>query len=228
MNILIVDDNIPTARSLAKWLRKHFRNVFCAFGYEEALEKVFCTNIPDLLIVDYYLKGDKTGLNFCQAIRKAGNPLPLLLSAASVSMDTLQQVLALKMADFVLKPFHPDKVFFRCRNLLNWAGSVRHIKANDVWVVAEGFSVDFTAATITLQGEKYTLTRTLSRLLRLFLSSPNQVISHQIIQEKLWGDSSYTLQFSNIRSHTKRLRRILGHYGVCLQNIKGQGYIFRM
>lgn len=69
MNILVCDDDLSIANSIAKYIKNKFKHeVFVSINREEALNVIHSENI-DLLIIDIVLKDDN-GIFLAEDIQK--------------------------------------------------------------------------------------------------------------------------------------------------------------
>jgi CheY-like chemotaxis protein len=71
---------------------------------------------PDVLLIDIYL-GDRNGLDVVRQIRKTPGLSGLNIIMAS-GIDKTDECLAAGANDFLLKPYMPDELFKKLRNLL--------------------------------------------------------------------------------------------------------------
>jgi len=72
---------------------------------------------PDVLIIDIYL-GDHNGMDIVRQIRKTPDLSALNIIMAS-GIDKTEECLAAGANDFLLKPYMPDELFKKLRNLLS-------------------------------------------------------------------------------------------------------------
>lgn len=228
-NVLLVEDEAVIGRSLKQYLSKYFYQVRHVDCYEKGMEEA-STLMPDILCVDINLGGEKSGLDLCREIRKMRPDLPMLIVTAGDVSIYLEETFHIGLTDYISKPYHPEEVRIRMMHLLelrkNFAPAVNR---NVVEYVTEDFSLLHSHSKVCIQGEEKHLPKTLRHLLELFLQNKNKILSHQFLQEKIWGDYFSLEKKREIRAHTKRLRHILGpKYGPLLLNIKAQGYIFKV
>ena len=115
--ILVVDDNEPTARAMAELLLRE--------GYEAA---VFTTGkaalayldvgSPSVAVIDIHLP-DMSGLIVCQQIRdKLGPHLPIIIFSGDSSMDNLNSLSSIGAAHFFNKPVRASELLQRIRELV--------------------------------------------------------------------------------------------------------------
>ena len=73
----------------------------------EEAEDLLDQERPDVIIMDVYLKGPRTGLELAQQIH-ATDPIPILFLTASTKPEVLDAIRALKGARYLAKPISSD------------------------------------------------------------------------------------------------------------------------
>lgn len=105
IQVLIVEDDPMVSKFNAIYLESipGFTVAGLARSAEEGKE--FLASAPvDLLLLDVYMKGS-TGLDLLKDLRKAGNPVDVILITAANDKDTVQQALRFGAVDYLIKPF---------------------------------------------------------------------------------------------------------------------------
>jgi CheY-like chemotaxis protein len=67
------------------------------------------TERPDLIIMDIYLKGAKTGLELAQEIHSR-DPIPVLFLTASTKPEVVDAITRLKDSQYLSKPINNDSL----------------------------------------------------------------------------------------------------------------------
>lgn len=81
MNILVCDDDLSIANSIAKYIKNKFKHeVFVSINREEALNVIHSENI-DLLIIDIVLKDDN-GIFLAEDIQKNQSNIKIIFITA--------------------------------------------------------------------------------------------------------------------------------------------------
>ena len=119
VRVLCIDNDPAALRGIASLLDSWGCEVACADGAAEpASASVPAGFSPDVLIVDYHLEGDTTGLDLITALRgRLGRQVPVLM----VSADASEQVRAEAEASgcvFLRKPLKPLAVRSALRRLI--------------------------------------------------------------------------------------------------------------
>lgn len=107
--ILIVDDEVPLAVSLAKLLERKGYRVRMTHDGRAALEALESCK-PDLIVMDYEMPR-LDGIELCTLLRKSKETvdIPVLLATTSSTVD-LQEVMRLANG-FLVKPYQKDILF---------------------------------------------------------------------------------------------------------------------
>ena len=115
-NILIVDDKPEIAKVITIQLSRDY-NVHAEGNPIEALAWMYAGNIPDLIISDVNMP-EMDGRTFLKQLKASStfNFIPVIISLES-SNDRIE-LLEAGASDFVLKPFNPQELKIRVRNLL--------------------------------------------------------------------------------------------------------------
>ena len=77
--------------------------------------------------------------------------------------------------------------------------------------------------TVTVKGEKVTLTFKEFEMLKLFMSHPGVVYSRDKLLSEIWG-SEYLGESRTVDMHIKTLRQKLGEAGKLIETVIGVGY----
>jgi DNA-binding response OmpR family regulator len=217
--VLVVDDDVTVREVVVTYLRAGGYDVGEAADGESALEQLGAEP-ADLLVLDLMLPGID-GLEVCQRIRAGGDDLPVIMLTALGSETDRVVGLEHGADDYVTKPFSPRELVLRVESVLRRAGEragggVRGSGSDGDLVV------DSTEHTVTLSGERLSLTAREFDLLRFFLSYPGQAFSRDELLQKVWGwsfgdQSTVTVHVRRLRekierdpTHPKRLATVWG------------------
>jgi two-component system, OmpR family, response regulator MprA len=228
-NILIVEDE----RSIASFLRRGL--VFEGYDVRvtdsgaEALAITRDMQI-DLIVLDIMLPGEVDGIEVCRRIRGADDQVPILMLTARDEVADRVQGLDAGADDYMVKPFAFEELLARLRALLRRKesrGESREEETPDSFIYS-----DLTLDTITryaYRGERQIeLTAREFDLLLLFLRHPQQVMTRELIMERIWGDD-FPGESNVLEVTISNLRRRLEAEGEprLLQTVRGVGYALR-
>lgn len=117
-SILIVDDRPEIAKVIMIQLSKDYE-VHSEGNPIEALAWMHAGNIPDLIISDVNMP-EMDGKTFLKHLKASSmfNFIPVIILSSLESSNDRIELLEAGASDFVLKPFNPQELKIRVRNLL--------------------------------------------------------------------------------------------------------------
>jgi two-component system response regulator MprA len=221
MRILVVDDDPAVCGSIDRALRLEGYQVQTAATGGEALQAL-ALDPPDALVLDLQLP-DIDGLSVCQRMRSAGDDTPVLMLTARDAIQDRVAGLDAGADDYLVKPFALAELLARLRALL------RRQSGTESELLRYG---DLTLDTATREAHRgarpFTLTRIEYDLLELFLRHPRQVLTREIILDRVWGynfDSS-TNSLAVYIGYLRRKTEEAGEHRM-LHTVRGVGYVLR-
>lgn len=100
--VLVVDDDVPFAATLARSLERRGWSARVAHSVREALAAVDRT-VPDAAVVDLRI-GAEDGLSLIAPLRRAGTSMRILVLTGYASIATAVQAIKLGADDYLAKP----------------------------------------------------------------------------------------------------------------------------
>src|SRR3989475_10557277 len=179
-HILIVDDDPRIIDLLRRVLAYEGYSVASAASGSEALDRSL-ERPPDLVVLDIMLPG-LDGLEVAQRLRTAGDNVPILMLTARDTVADRVKGLETGADDYLVKPFAPEELVARVKALLRRSQEERHevLRYADV-------ELD-TGTRIAHRGTReIELSPTEYELLLLFMRRPRQVLTREIILDRVWG-----------------------------------------
>jgi DNA-binding response OmpR family regulator len=170
---------------------------------------------PAAIILDAGLP-DADGFELLPALR-AATDAPIVMLTARGEIEDRVRGLELGADDYIAKPFHFAELLARLRAHLR-----RRVVPDGVLRVAD-VALDRAARSVTRSGRPVALTPREYELLELFLLHPGEVLSKDLILERLWG---YAFDDNLVEVYVGYLRRKLGE-PVVLHTLRGAGYVLR-
>lgn len=118
LNILIVDDKVEIAKVLKIQLSSDYK-VHYQPNPIEALSWMHEGNIPDLIISDFYMP-EMNGHEFLLTLKASAiySTIPVIILSSMENSGDRIQLLEDGAEDFILKPFNPQELKIRVRNIL--------------------------------------------------------------------------------------------------------------
>jgi two-component system response regulator MprA len=218
--LLVVDDDPDVRDSLGRALRCAGYAVTTAVHGADALDLLGRRPV-DLIVLDV-LMPIVDGLDACRRLRERGDATPVLVLTARDTIDDRVAGLEAGADDYLVKPFALRELQARVRALLRRSQSRR-----DVLGYAD-LTLDATTRKVTRDGQEIALTRIEFGLLELLLRNAEQVLSYDVILERVWGYGEAPAS-NALTVFVGFLRRKLedGGRSRLLHNVRGVGYVIR-
>jgi two-component system response regulator MprA len=177
--ILIIEDDPAILKVLQRGLAYEGYAVDVATDGRSGLNLAH-DHHPDLVILDWMLPG-MDGLEVCRRLRLQGG-LPILMLTAKDTIQDRVQGLDAGADDYIVKPFNLDELTARIRALFRRTQTER----NQVYQFAD-LTMDSDSRQVTRGKRLVALTAKEYELLELFLRHPRQVLTREIIFDRVWG-----------------------------------------
>lgn len=202
MRILLVDDEVELTDPLSRLLRQEGYQVDVSHdgnrGSQLAQEQEY-----DLLILDWMLPG-QSGLDICQGLRSQGNITPVLFLTAKDTVDDRVLGLDAGADDYLVKPFELRELLARVRALLRRPPTLDAARPTNR-LQLDDLELDLANQIAYRCDRAIDLSEKEAQLLEYFMRHPNQLLTHQQIQEHLWGQQAQPS--SNVLAAQIRLLR---------------------
>jgi two-component system response regulator MprA len=176
---------------------------------------------PDLIILDWMLPG-LDGLEVCRRLRLGGS-VPIMMLTAK---DTVQdRVLGLDEGadDYLVKPYREEELLARMRALLRRTQTER----NQVYQFAD-LTMESISRQVTRGERLIQLTAKEYELLELFLRHPRQVLTREVIFDRVWG-YDFGGESNVLEVYIRYLRQKLEAEGEprLIHTVRSVGYVLR-
>lgn len=182
----------------------------------------------DLIILDVMLP-EMDGFAVCEAIRLENSQVPILFLTAKSSGE--DRIMGLKKGadDYLAKPFNLEELLLRVNNLVK-----RSIQSRDPQAIIDEYRVGtnkinfVTYQIITENNEKIPLTKKEILLLKLLIERKNQVVSREMILNRVWGYDVYptTRTIDNFILKFRKYFEEDPHNPIHFHSVRGVGYKF--
>ncbi|HEX3461531.1 MAG TPA: response regulator transcription factor, partial [Acidimicrobiales bacterium] len=177
---------------------------------------------PDAVVLDIGLP-TIDGLEVCRRLRAAGDDTPVLMLTARDAISDRVQGLDAGADDYLVKPFALAELLARLRALLRR----RSDDSSEILRFAD-LSLDPSSRVATRGDREFTLTRIEYDLLELLLRHPRQVLTREVILDRVWG---YTFDSgtNSLAVYVGYLRRKTEEEGEprLIHTARGVGYVLR-
>jgi two-component system response regulator MprA len=223
MKVLVVDDDAAVRNSLDRALRLNGYEVDLAVDGVDALNQVNIET-PDAMVLDV-LMPNMDGLEVCRRLRSFGDQTPILMLTAQDGVTERVAGLDAGADDYLPKPFALDELLARLRALLRRAAG--EAETGDK-LQFDDLVMDLSTFEVHRGDRQIELTRTEFSLLELFMRNPRQVLTRDIINERVWG-YDFPTSSNSLEVYVGYLRRKLEADGEprLIQTMRGFGYALR-
>lgn len=218
--ILIIEDDDLILKMLRRSLVYEGYQVDTAMDGEGGLN-LLRDNKPALVILDWMLPG-MDGLEVCRRIRELGNQ-PVLMLTAKDTLENRVQGLDAGADDYQVKPFELDELLARIRALL------RRTQVERAPILTFGdLSLDTSTRQATRRNRVIMLTAKEYDLLEMFMRHPRQVLTREIIFDRVWG-YDFGGESNVLDVYIRYLRQKLEGDGEArlIHTVRSVGYVMR-
>ena len=219
--ILAVDDEPDILALVAYHLARAGYRVSTAATGAEALQAAREEH-PALVVLDLMLP-ELSGFEVLERMRAdhalAETPV-LMLTARREESDRVQG-LSLGADDYLVKPFSPQELVLRVRNILRRTRGAQADRGSRLRI--GDVEVDRDAHSVTRNGADIELTATEYKLLLTLAERRGRVQSRAQLLELVW-ESAPDIQTRTVDMHVQRLRAKLGSAGELIETVRGFGY----
>ncbi|HHU85564.1 MAG: response regulator transcription factor [Pelotomaculaceae bacterium] len=220
--ILVIDDDRRITALLRRTLVFEGYEVQVAGGGEEGL-RLAASWLPDLVLLDVLMPG-LDGWEVCRRLRAAGG-VPVLMLTARDDVSDRVKGLDLGADDYLVKPFALEELLARVRALL------RRKKPGEPVLqplVYEDLVLDHTSREVRRGDRLIQLTAREFDLLALLLENPRQVLTRDLIMERVWG-YDFSGESNVLEVYIGMLRQKLEEAGErrLIHTRRGVGYVLK-
>ncbi len=220
--ILIIDDDIAVSSMMRRGLTyEGYEAVVAADGRTGLLRAL--ERQPDLIILDVMMPGID-GLEVCRRLRKE-TEVPVLMVTARDSIADRVMGLETGADDYLVKPFDFQELAARVKALLR-RSSKPSIKDQ---LTFEDLTLHLGTRVAKRGNRTIELSTTEYNLIHFFLQNPMQVLTRDVIMERVWG---YDFQGeSNVLEvyvgYLRQKTEMLGEPRL-IHTVRGAGYAIRL
>ena len=218
--ILIIEDEQKIADFLRRGLTYEGFQVEVRMDGESGL-KAARDNPPDLVVLDVMLPG-LDGWEVCKRLR-AGGPVSILMLTAKDAIADRVKGFESGADDYVVKPFAFEELIARVRALLR-----RSRTTEETVLRFADLTLNVTTREVTRGTRKIDLTTKEFDLLHFFMRHPRQVLSREMIYDRIWG-YDFGGESNILEVYIRYLRTKLETIGEprLIQTVRGVGYALR-
>lgn len=217
--VLVLEDNELLLETYEDFLSIYGCDVSLASTVEDAYELCFKDRF-DIYLLDVKLP-TSNGFEFLKQLRDSGDKTPAIFITSYSDKNSLKEGFLSGADDYIKKPFDLEELWLRVQANIsrNRGSSDKEIQIND------DFKLNIERKNLTCKGKEIVINLKDFELLHLFLINRGQVVTKEMIEDRLWGTSSKA-NSGSIRVYINNLKKVLGKETI--SNIRGIGYRFEI
>ncbi len=219
-HILVVEDEQTINRMIANYFKKEGYAVSQALNGEEALA-IFAREPIDLVCLDIMMP-KMNGWEVAYKLRESSMTPIIMMSALSEEDDILKSY-ALKVDDYITKPFNPRVLVAKVANMLDRLALTQTPEGPNVQ--RNNIRLNIQEKIIYLNNVKLPLTKKEYDLFKFFIENEGAICSRKLLRETVWGED-VEVDERIVDTYVKKLRHHLGKYNDYIKTIFGVGYRF--
>ena len=222
MRVLVVDDEPAVRQALDRALRfESYETVLVEDGWGALASQA--ERPADAIVLDVAMPR-LDGLEVCRRLRAGGDGTPVLLLTARAAVAERVAGLDAGADDYLVKPFALEELLARLRALLR-----RSAPSQDDEVLRfADLSLDPGTREVKRGVRLMELTRTEFLLLELLLRNARQVLTREVIFDRVWG-YDFGANSNSLEVYIGYLRRKTEAGGEprLIHTVRGVGYVLR-
>lgn len=218
--ILVVEDDWEMNQGICYILREEGYDALSAHSIKEGKEAYEQSDGggADLVLLDVNLP-DGEGFEFCRWLRERSRVPVLFLTARDLEEDALKGY-ELGAEDYVTKPFSMKILLKKISVILKRSGEEQGRIYDDGFL-----RIDFMRAWAEVNGQACAVTPTEFRILQEFIAHRGQLLTYEILLDRLWDGGSQFVDRHALAVNINRLRgKIEDKEHRYISNVYGMGY----
>ena len=216
--ILLVDDDRMLSSMTAEFLQAKGLTVDVFHDAHSGLD-AFKAGDYAVCILDVRMPM-KDGFSLAEDIRATDAAVPFIFLTGNVDKEDRIKGLTLGADDYITKPFSMEELFLRIKVALRRSGQTVE---NSRFELGD-YVYDSKSRTLTMSVDTARLSEAEGKLLTLFLTQPDGLVTRDLALRKVWGDEDH-LKTRSLNVYINKLRkRLEGDPNIEIINVYGTGY----
>lgn len=217
MRILIIEDEFNLADAICSRLEKEKYNCDIACDGKQGLDYAL-SNAYDLIVLDIMLPS-MNGVDILKQLREDNVESKVIMLTAKTMLDDKLECFSLGADDYLTKPFHMDELIARVNIKLR-----KDVKDDSIIEIGNT-KLNIKTSTLSTDKDSIDIVGKEFQLLEYLMKNNGQVISKDMIINKIWGiDNEY--ESNNLEVYLTFIRRKLKliESNINIKAIRGLGY----
>lgn len=221
MNVLFAEDDEQLGKLVFHLLQKEFHRADWVKDGQSAYDYAMMTDY-DVIILDWMMP-KLSGIEACRKLRNNGYKGGILFLTAKDAVEDVVAGLDSGADDYLIKPFKFEELAARLRALLR-----RSEKPFEEILSAGDLELNLNTHVVKRKGEVIELSKKEYELLELLLRNKHQVLTRDIIIERIWGFEADITE-NALDALIKLVRKKVDQPGKpsIIKNVRGVGYKLR-
>ena len=219
MKILIIEDEYSLADAIAETLQKENYTTKIVTNGEDGEDEAL-SNIYDLILLDVMLP-KKDGFEILKSLKNEKINAPIIMLTAKSEISDKLNGLENGADDYITKPFHMRELMARIKIVLK-----RNSNLEDDNILEYGdLKLDLSTGKMICNGNGISISGKELELLEILLLNRNQIISKEMLINKIWGyDSDAEYNYVEVYASFLRKKLKLLKSKVKIKAVRGMGY----
>lgn len=200
--VLLVEDDRAVALAVIYSLKKEGFIVSHAMNLKMARKLI--TEDIDIILLDLMLP-DGDGYELCSEVRESGNDVAIIFMTACDEESNVVTGLDLGADDYVTKPVKIREIISRINAVLRRKNSCKKNNEKDI-LISGTIELDNGAHTVKKDNIEISITLNEFKLLKILMENSPNVLTRNIILEKLWDSEGNFIDDNALSVYIKRLR----------------------
>lgn len=221
---LLYAEDDPSAREIYKlYMEVYFKEVYEAKDGKEAYD-IYLEKKPDVVMLDIEMP-NMSGIQVAEKIREKDKNVKIVFLTAYTDKDFLLKAVPLNLVDYLVKPLNGVDLQALLKKTFE---ELEKDKSSNMVFLDEksNFRLDQQNSILYKNDTIVDLTKYERKLLKLFSSRKNEIVSKEDIFKYVWNDEDGEYKDVNVRNLVKSLRKKLPDGLV--DSIYGRGYILNL
>lgn len=214
-NFIVIEDDMALAFQFKAMLEMERFTVHVFHSAEDYLMSArVAPNVPHIYLIDLNLPG-LAGSELVKVIRYKDKISPIFIITGESPDSGLQKCLSAGADDYLCKPYNPDHLLMK---VLNAQVKLRFMLGS---MMDFGVKLMAEARLVSRDGEKVKLTNREYAIIEKLLSSPDEVVSREMLIKEI-GDDEITERTIDV--HISSLRKKVSKLELEIETCRGKGY----
>ncbi len=224
--ILVADPEADSIQPLKHLLEEEGYRVLTAQNGTEAM--TLAQSGPDLITLEVMI-ANPDGWEVARQLKRGRNTSHIPLIFLTVKESVTEEVVGFELgaADYITKPFNPQRLTARIRGILRTRDELKHNGSHSQEIISyQGFNINLPNYSVVVDEQEKIFPKKEFEVLAYLITHHGRVLSRQVLLEEIWG-KEFKGTTRTVDVHIRKIREKLGPYSHHIETVKRVGYRFR-